>query len=526
MSIKEHEDNRFIKQNDEIEKYLLRIIQRYFDIENTFTKESIEAIIIESLARFKQIAIKEKGFIFSLNKKTGNITLTIRDFGGESAFNKNTAFNKDFGKQAGTVCEGNDERLSDDREPLEHIHNILNIENLVEKISNIDISNDATHMHKNKNILDMIRYTGIQAQIDLIIIEQLETAMKYYYDALTLKKKDVKDIYNKQLDILKPYRIIIDSEIANIKELIEASITWLNDIKEYVNKKLDIIKNNTLDGFIKHVSTEKIQSILDLLSTVYFISNEGELLISDGIITCNPITNDTMTDGTPLGTCFVEERTNISTTIPVVNNPKVKFYFRYDNDNETFTVPLPFCIKNGNTNIIIEGNYTETGKLNITSRHIVKLPAYGTNDNIYSSDTIIIESRNDIRYYDNIVDELERNNCSLCLIDSVDKNTFVQNLLRNDETYFIQGINFSPEGTDFVDNEGTLMNYFNWDTGQPVYNEMLNVIYLNENKKWAIVQNRYSEMHGYILEYKIKKLADIYKNPRVYYQVLENKEVV
>ncbi|MEM4248351.1 MAG: hypothetical protein QXH80_03710, partial [Candidatus Nanoarchaeia archaeon] len=33
----------------------------------------------------------------------------------EPAFNKNTAFNKDFGNTAGTVCEGNDPRLSDSR---------------------------------------------------------------------------------------------------------------------------------------------------------------------------------------------------------------------------------------------------------------------------------------------------------------------------------------------------------------------------------------------------------------------------
>ncbi len=38
----------------------------------------------------------------------------------EDAFTKNTAFNKDFGTAAGTVCEGNDARLSDARTPLAH----------------------------------------------------------------------------------------------------------------------------------------------------------------------------------------------------------------------------------------------------------------------------------------------------------------------------------------------------------------------------------------------------------------------
>jgi hypothetical protein len=40
----------------------------------------------------------------------------------ENAFTKNTAFNKDFGSAAGTVCEGDDARLSDARPPLAHTH--------------------------------------------------------------------------------------------------------------------------------------------------------------------------------------------------------------------------------------------------------------------------------------------------------------------------------------------------------------------------------------------------------------------
>jgi len=38
----------------------------------------------------------------------------------EPAFSKNTAFNRNFGNAAGTVCEGNDTRLNDARMPLGH----------------------------------------------------------------------------------------------------------------------------------------------------------------------------------------------------------------------------------------------------------------------------------------------------------------------------------------------------------------------------------------------------------------------
>lgn len=40
----------------------------------------------------------------------------------EPAFSKNTAFNKNFGTTAGTVCQGNDPRLSDARTPTAHTH--------------------------------------------------------------------------------------------------------------------------------------------------------------------------------------------------------------------------------------------------------------------------------------------------------------------------------------------------------------------------------------------------------------------
>jgi hypothetical protein len=45
---------------------------------------------------------------------------TYSEVGAEQAFSKNTAFNKNFGTAAGTVCQGNDSRLSNAREPTSH----------------------------------------------------------------------------------------------------------------------------------------------------------------------------------------------------------------------------------------------------------------------------------------------------------------------------------------------------------------------------------------------------------------------
>lgn len=46
---------------------------------------------------------------------TANMTLSPSNVGAEPAFIKNTAFNKNFGSSAGTVCQGNDGRLSNAR---------------------------------------------------------------------------------------------------------------------------------------------------------------------------------------------------------------------------------------------------------------------------------------------------------------------------------------------------------------------------------------------------------------------------
>lgn len=57
------------------------------------------------------------------HKTGGSDPITPQDIGAEPSFNKNTAFNKNFGTTAGTVCQGNDSRLSNARVPLAHDHN-------------------------------------------------------------------------------------------------------------------------------------------------------------------------------------------------------------------------------------------------------------------------------------------------------------------------------------------------------------------------------------------------------------------
>lgn len=73
--------------------------------------------------------------------------------GKEPVFTKNTAFNKDFGSTAGTVCEGNDSRLSDSREPLAHTHEMTDVIGL-----DVELANKAD---KSAITQDIVVVTGV-----------------------------------------------------------------------------------------------------------------------------------------------------------------------------------------------------------------------------------------------------------------------------------------------------------------------------------------------------------------------------
>ena len=75
---------------------------------------------------YNNIADVPSSFTPSAHKSThatgGTDALAPSDIGAEPAFTKNTAHNKNFGTAAGTVCQGDDSRLSDARTPLSHNH--------------------------------------------------------------------------------------------------------------------------------------------------------------------------------------------------------------------------------------------------------------------------------------------------------------------------------------------------------------------------------------------------------------------
>lgn len=100
----------------------------------------------------------------------GGDAITAADIDAEPEFSKNTAFNKDFGSGSGTVCEGDDSRLSDARTPTSHNTShqsgggdAIQLDNLAAPDDNTDLD-FSTSLHglvpKGTNVGDFLKDDG------------------------------------------------------------------------------------------------------------------------------------------------------------------------------------------------------------------------------------------------------------------------------------------------------------------------------------------------------------------------------
>lgn len=296
MNMTEHNDAQFTKQKDDLECYLMRIIQRYFDIERNHTRESVETMIVESLTRLKRTLLKECKFIFNLNGEAGNVTLNIQKLGGEPAFEKRTAFNKDFGNVADTICEGDDQRLSNDRDPLEHVHEIADVEGLRELLDSLGIEPE-DHVHKNQTVLNMLKYTGTRTQIDLIELEYLEVAVNRYYENLEYLEREVKSIHDTKIESFAGTKDRILEYLKRAELIVQSSITWIDKAKQYINNKTSEDRKYYESLLKKFVTKDQLQTLKDFFSnTVQFIT-DGEIPLHDG----TPVPNQKEDTGTTAG---------------------------------------------------------------------------------------------------------------------------------------------------------------------------------------------------------------------------------
>lgn len=179
MNIRKIDQTLYIKVLSEEDIQLREYIANEISQINPQDRVTVERLIQEVLSRVKQDITNMNGEfgVISVNGRNGIVTITPNNIGAEPAFDKRSAFNKNFGAEFNTVCEGNDPRLSDSRTPLAHKHEAIEIDGLEKMIGSnekiIELQ-DQAHEHTNKSDLDRVRYTGANETVDLNKLDQLE----------------------------------------------------------------------------------------------------------------------------------------------------------------------------------------------------------------------------------------------------------------------------------------------------------------------------------------------------------------
>lgn len=260
MRIEEVSESRYLKETDNVEKYLLRLIEDYFKTVNYTAPSSREYIIEQAVKRLKEEVDFDSLGVLSItlpddeNPRTGAVNINIQDLHGEpEILDKKSAFNVPFGVLANTACEGNDERLSNAREPLPHKHEVEDIPGLQgiintlnEKASKLDQNR---HFHDNKNVLDKLMYSGTKTSIDLAILDDLDS------DMIELVQEVISDIQG--------YKNDADAKITQIN-------TKIQDIKDRVNSLHDFVVSENESNLTQAnaYTDEKFQEITDSISTL------------------------------------------------------------------------------------------------------------------------------------------------------------------------------------------------------------------------------------------------------------------
>ena len=348
MRMEELSDNRYFKSTDQIERYLLNLVEQYCNSSNISSPSSREYIIKKAVQRMKEEISFDNLGVLSITLpngevRTGAINLTIEDLNGEPLISpKLSAFNVSFGNKQNTACEGNDPRLSDARKPLEHQHQISDVIGLEGQLSTLkglmNRANQFEHEHDNKNVLDMLIYTGSNNVIDLTLLDTLKDKIQTLVNEI---RQEIVD-HKQEIDIKIAE---VNTKITEVKQQIDDLKQFIIDKnEEYYKKSTDytdakvIEAESALDTKINNLATKKmLDGILDVANRVYTFVGQSVYSVQS-IITNNTqvITQDVLDEinarGTTLDKCVFEISLKYSTP-----------------EGKTFMYTLPYLVFKDNT---------------------------------------------------------------------------------------------------------------------------------------------------------------------------------
>lgn len=297
MEFKEHQLNHYTKELSTTDRYLLRIIKRYFGIEELNNASSIQAIITESIARYKTTINYNEVGVTSLNKEVGILNINMDDLNGEKLFEKFSAFNKDFGTTAETITEGNDKRLTNEREPNLHSHKIQNITNLREVIDDLikELVLYSNHIHKNMAIINKLRYTGTNFQLDLKQLESVGSIVATLINSLEIKRAQLISQYNEKDSVLDD----LINQIYLLMQRFYGYITSVNDklekeLLEYTDDKVLELLSPVKEKLSLYADKNLSNHLIDILRKSEFLITRNEIPMTK-ILSTIDTSNDMLT---------------------------------------------------------------------------------------------------------------------------------------------------------------------------------------------------------------------------------------
>lgn len=282
MRMEELANNNFVKGTDSVERYLLSIIKQYFS-SNSIDEDSREYIINKAVERMKEELFIDNAGVISINGKTGEVNITLKDLDGEPAITyKESAFNVPFGNVANTACEGNDYRLYDERQPLPHHHDISEIVGLSNELStiqnNISLLGLKTHAHNNLDILDMLTYSGTNSQIDLTILDTVEDKVNLKITEANNVISDTESKINNLITQVTNELNQYNADYSNIKTYIDSKDSELEtSIKQYCNTTLENKINEVDAALADTVSNKSIDNIISALNQQFSVVYENSI---------------------------------------------------------------------------------------------------------------------------------------------------------------------------------------------------------------------------------------------------------
>lgn len=550
MNIVEQNRNQYTKERTDVEVYLMRIIQRFFDIKNNETQESIEAMITESLTRLKRDFYHLKTLIFHFNGETGHITIDISTVGGEFAFEKNTAFNKDFGSSADTICEGNDIRLSDDRVPTTHVHTVSDID-VFNLLTSSGVLNNDVHNHLNQDALDVIAYTGTAIQIDLAIIEKAMEDIDGFVETIKRESISVQSDKNTTLKPLQDALKLVQSNLKTAEALNLSIDNWLNEAKDNIDIDAKTLKRK-LNSLLLPSEQSKYE---DANKSIYLVS-ENIIDISDMNTfkyvrhTCTPNQND--------GTTQMSYLVNLDKTIQIPQGQKIAYikaslvydrrlsYIGLNDDGvvasiyrevETSSpIPMYHTTTQGNEPFVLSFEYDDNGKITFSCNFFILLPSLCTE--LYRKGLTLIFCTQGMNTHKSIaaglgyvasfadISKLEANERAI-IYNKLNSLPIVETEYSIDgqykEVYDMNG-NLSDEG--WFDTQGNKINDddIDWEVG--IYPEQPNsYLVLNRSRKVVSEYMVNTEVErNALISINPSAISGYLRNPRIKYQVYCRKE--